>query len=535
MTYSWNDLSSGNSEEDSVDVIDGSGNLVANLPSGTVFHSESGLAPNTEYSRQVCPKNAGGRSCSAAVTFVTYATAPNGFTASVSQESDGVNVAVVEWTAPDASRVELRDGPDLLYSGYSSSFTYSGLAPDAEYSLSLAAFNSAGVQTPVSSALSFRTLPGVPGISPSRPIGNWFNFGSVGIGNSAAGVSAYYWKADKTASYVPNSGDALWSDLSSPISFSPNSDGAWYLHLTPVGSSGAIGQSASFGAWNYDATPPSPISVSKFYRTAVDAVSLSGTCSYESGATVVVNDNLVPIAMFPVTNPCRISWSKSGMAPGDHDLSVSVVDRAGNASVPVTLSFRSHAAGSIDTPKAGETVGTSFSVTGFGKPNSPVSVFDGSSAEIASGSTDDNGFYAVQTYARPIGPLQIDVAVDGVMANSPVSVTVASSSVRTPKFTNIPESGQITTKVPSIGVSGEPGSRVRLFSKDANGNITDIGGVRLDSNGSGTVVSEAEFSLGENIIFAIDEIYGLSSSIKYVIFVDPWGYVYDSVTKRPIE
>lgn len=173
-------------------------------------------------------------------------------------------------------------------------------------------------------------------------------------------------------------------------------------------------------------------------------------------------------------------------------------------------------------------------MTGFGKPNSPVSVFDGYSAEIASGTTDDNGFYAVQTYAQPIGPIQLDVAVDGIRANSPVNVTVASDSVRTPKFTNIPESGQLTTKVPSISVSGEPGSRVRLFSKDADGNITDIGGVRLDSSGNGTVVSEAEFSLGENVIFAIDEVYGLSSSIKYVVFVDPWGYVYDSVTKRPI-
>ena len=270
--------------------------------------------------------------------------------------------------------------------------------------------------------------------------------------------------------------------MSAPISFAPDSDGTWYLHLTPVGSSGLTGQSSSFGPWNYDATPPAAISVSKFYRTATDAVSLSGTCAYESGATVVVNDNLVPIATFAVTNPCRISWSKSGFAPGDHDLSVSVVDRAGNASAPATLSFRSHAAGSIDTPKSGETVGTSFSVTGFGKPNSPVAVYDGSGSSIASGTTDDNGFYAVQTYAQPIGQLQIDVAVDGVNANRPVSVTVASDSVRTPKFTNIPVSGQITTKVPSISVSGEPGSRVRVFSKDSNGNITDIGGVRLDSS-----------------------------------------------------
>ena len=174
--YSWNDLSSGNAQEDFVDVLDGSGNVVASLPANTVNYAETGLSPNAEYVRAFCPKNAAGRSCSAPVAFVTHASAPNGFTASVSQEPDGENVALVEWSAPDAARVELVDGSTVVYSGSDSSFSYSGLAPDTEHFLTVRAFNSADEQAPVPSDLSFRTLPGVPSIAPSRPEGSWFNF-----------------------------------------------------------------------------------------------------------------------------------------------------------------------------------------------------------------------------------------------------------------------------------------------------------------------------------------------------------------------
>lgn len=170
VAYSWDDASSGNSQEDSVEIVDGSGNVVATLPADAVAHAETGLSPNTEYERSACPKNAAGRSCSATARFVTYSNSPDGFTASVSKEQDGTNVALVEWSAPDASRVELYDGAALIYSGTASSFSYSGLASDRHYALEIRAFNSDGIQTPVSSALSFRTLPGSPDVSASRPV-----------------------------------------------------------------------------------------------------------------------------------------------------------------------------------------------------------------------------------------------------------------------------------------------------------------------------------------------------------------------------
>lgn len=75
-------------------------------------------------------------------------------------------------------------------------------------------------------------------------------------------------------------------------------------------------------------------------------------------------------------------------------------------------------------------------------------------------------------------------------------------------------------------------SKVRVYAKDVNNNITDIGSTNLDINGSGGITSSVQLKGGENLIFVVDEKYNLSSSIRYVTVVDPWGYVYDSVSKE---
>ena len=90
------------------------------------------------------------------------------------------------------------------------------------------------------------------------------------------------------------------------------------------------------------------------------------------------------------------------------------------------------------------------------------------------------------------------------------------------------------SKIPEVKVSGESLSKIRVYAKDVNDNIMEIGTTNLDINGDATITSNAQLKGGENLIFVVDENYHLSSSIRYVTVVDPWGYVYDSVSKQKL-
>lgn len=177
-----------------------------------------------------------------------------------------------------------------------------------------------------------------------------------------------------------------------------------------------------------------------------------------------------------------------------------------------------------------------FSITGFGRPSSGVRILNGAGTAIATGSTDIYGRFALQvSNAQPLGPLVIDVETDGVRRHSPVSITVASSSVHTPSITNVADFSEITSKVPTIELSGEPLSTVRVYARDQDGAIIEIGSTHLSLSGTGEIVSSVELPAGENIVYVVDDTFSLSSQIRRIVLVDPWGYVYDSTNGHRIQ
>lgn len=386
-----------------------------------------------------------------------------------------------------------------------------------------------------SASASAVTLPAAPDVTGSISQGSLFNSGSVSFSNNATGISSYWYKWDKSSSGSANASDVHWASIGTPVSVLPSSDGDWYFHVTPANASGALGTPATYGPYSYDSTAPAALTVSRFLQTSQSGFYLSGTCVYESGASIRIMDGSTQLASIPATSPCTFSYTGGPLSSGTHPISAYMVDAAGNTGPAKTLSVYNYDAGAIITPVAGSTVTPVFSITGFGKPNSPVSIYSGTGNVIASGSTDGLGHFAVQTVqAHALGSASLDVSVDGTRRNVPVPVTVASSSVHTPSITNISDFSEITTKLPTIMVSGEPLSHARVYARDSAGNIVEIGSTPLNASGSGSIVPSSELPVGENIVYVVDDIFGLSSQIRRVVLVDPWGYAYDASTGQKI-
>jgi hypothetical protein len=72
LSYTWTDNANNDNQEEKYVLKDEAGNIIAdNLAENTQTFIETGLTPNTTYSRQVCAVNEAGETCSTLVAFKT--------------------------------------------------------------------------------------------------------------------------------------------------------------------------------------------------------------------------------------------------------------------------------------------------------------------------------------------------------------------------------------------------------------------------------------------------------------------------------
>lgn len=534
-SYSWSDNSSAQYQEDSFSIED-SGTGATLLSADDSSWTEIGLVANTRYLRKVCATNAAGKSCSDPVDFHTLAVDPSGADAIADYDSTKGQTIQLSWNKNGNSTTNVYSGTTLVYSGALSTFEMTHLSADTTYSFVIRSVNGDRIESSGSDSASVVTLPAAPDVSASIPASSPFNSGSVTFSNNASGISGYRYVWDTSSGTTVLSTSSLWSNIAIDKALTPASDGDWYLHVVAVNASGSLGTvQADYGPYSYDTTPPAQLTAYKFVQTSQDGFSFSGTCSTESGGAVEIRDGTTLLTSIPTTGQCRIAYSGTGLPSGTRNVTAYAVDRAGNRGVPSSLTLENYDAGAILTPADGSSVSPVFSITGFGRPSSGVRILNGAGAAIATGSTDIYGRFALQvSNAQPLGALVIDVETDGVRRHSPVSVTVASSSVHTPSITNVADFSEITSKIPNIKLSGEPLSGVRVYARDQDGAIIEIGSTQLSFSGTGEIVSSVELPAGENIVYVVDDTFALSSQIRRIVLVDPWGYVYDSTNRQGI-
>jgi hypothetical protein len=178
LRWTWSDVDG----ETGYRVEDPDGNdLSGSLPSGRVFWEESGLAPQTTYTRRV-------------VAFNSASLAPSAFdSASTSADDDldepddfrgqGISSGAILWTWDDVDNelgYRVVDMDDASVSGDlppgTAAWTENGLSPDTAYRRRVVAFNASRERR--SNADTARTLPGPP--VPAPPTAPQ-NFGAVAV------------------------------------------------------------------------------------------------------------------------------------------------------------------------------------------------------------------------------------------------------------------------------------------------------------------------------------------------------------------
>jgi hypothetical protein len=141
-------------------VYNQNGTRLATYDGYTLSHSESGLAPNTTYTRLVEAANTWGVSSRTTLTATTLANTPGTPTSSGATSTS----ITVTWSAngnPAGTSYQLWRNGACIYSGTSTSFPDSGLTPGTAYLYQVRACNSGGVWTNYAQSTLY-TAPNTP-------------------------------------------------------------------------------------------------------------------------------------------------------------------------------------------------------------------------------------------------------------------------------------------------------------------------------------------------------------------------------------
>jgi uncharacterized repeat protein (TIGR01451 family) len=195
---------------------------------------------------------------------------------------------------------------------------------------------------------------------------------------------------------------------------------------------------------------------------------------------------------------------------------------------------------SITTPASGEICSQIPTVIGTATANKTVSIEGTSSGiaqEVASTTSDGDGNFAVQVDSgTPLdtGDNTLTPHVDGSVGTS-VTVTVEAdpSPEDEPQITSPEDQEKVKGKRPTITGQAEAGQIVELFCKDKDGNITSLGTTTVEADGTFSITPSSDLSPGTAYLYVTVD--GVASPLIEVVFVDPYGIVFDSETNEPIK
>jgi len=248
-----------------------------------------------------------------------------------------------------------------------SGVTYSGLSPGA-HALSVWATDTAGnTSAPRTRSWNIDTTPPVVTISgPSSPT----NQTASSITLSSSELATLWCSLD----------GAWYATCKSPRSVSGLTDGAHNLSVYGVDPARNRSETIVW-SWTVDTVPPA-VTITSGPASPTNQTAASFTFSTESGATVTCSWDGA------AAQPCTSGASSSGLADGNHVLSVQATDQAGNTSAPVTWNWTVDTVPPSVTIDSGPTGPTNDTTATFAFSSEAGAVFacslDGASPEPCS-------------------------------------------------------------------------------------------------------------------------------------------------------
>lgn len=300
---------------------------------------------------------------------------------------------------------------------------------------------------------------------------------------------------------------------------------------------------------NIDMSNPEEPNFSSVYQSAWNKIKFKWTCTPETGLQFVVFDNGVEVWREALSNPCNIDFEYTLSDVTDaHNIEYYLEDVATNKSLRKGIIAYVDSKGVLITPKSWKTIEPIVTFFGFAQPNTSVKIEDTVNGRyIATGITDNNGvFYIQTTTSQALWNLTIDLEVNNVSKNEPRTVKVATSSIIIPTideasvystYSWVKEIHSFESQLISFTAKGEPLSKFKVYSyADVWGNrvITEISEWQFSAWWQALVSSNVALPGWENELVIIDTIHEVSSNIVYMVIADPFGTVYDSITKQPL-
>lgn len=288
---------------------------------------------------------------------------------------------------------------------------------------------------------------------------------------------------------------------------------------------------------NIDTIKPSEPSYNYSYQDWYNTISFKWSCTYEPGLKFIVESNGSIIHEESLSNPCVIDFTYTLSAPPlVHNIKYYLLDPAGNKTNEKSFKAYVDNIGYLITPANNVTVTPIISFMWFtSTPNADIKIKKIWGDYIANWKADSKWYFILQTsQSQPLWNMQIDLEINWVLRWDIRNIEVASSSIIVPTFTNEDDIKRSNTKLITAEIKWNPLSYVRMYSRDQDGNRLELWETALDSNGNWIIPSSVQLPGGENIIYIQDTIYNVSSQILLIIVVDPFWYVYDSISKEKI-
>lgn len=305
ITWSWTDNATG---ETRYDVRDGSGNVAGctNLPANTTSCTETGLSPNTQYSRTARVTDADGTADSAATNAYTSIQTPTSVNSS-SLQSTSITVAAagtISNLGNGLSALWFEETVTNTNSGWITTNLWqkTGLSPNTTYTFRVKARNGDGDETAFTATSDFPTLAAAPNLSAGRTTSTWYTTNPYTFTSNvtwgAGGIQYYGYVWNTSSNHTFTGVESTWSDANAKcpggtctvanttISQNAVTDGnSWYLHVLAhdVTESGSGGQQ-SYGPFYFDGTTPTaPATVND--GTGADISSQTSTTSLSANWT----------------------------------------------------------------------------------------------------------------------------------------------------------------------------------------------------------------------------------------------------------
>jgi len=238
---------------------------------------------------------------------------------------------------------------------------------------------------------------------------------------------------------------------------------------------------------------------------------ITGTA--EPGSTVDITiDGVVVAEDVPVDGNGNWTWTpESPLDDGEHTVTVTATDEAGNTSVPsapVTFEVDTTApeAPVITSPADGDVTNEATpDITGTGEPGATVNVSVDDTLIGTTTVNPDGSWTLTPTEPLADGPhtveaTQTDEAGNESPASTPVDFTVDTTAPDAPVITS-PADGDLTDDAtPDITGTAEPGTTVDVTITNPDGTTTVIEDVPVDADGNWTVTPDQPLSEGDHTI-----------------------------------